>query len=129
MLFYNLGGKCAVLIGKSTIYYKLPLPLITLFMFFIFFYIPNFQLIAGESLHHELELLVEAGISESEVIKIATRNGAESLGILNQTGTIDKGKQADMVVLSSNPLKEISNTKEIEAVVSDGKIIGKDIAR
>ena len=96
-------------------------------MFFIFFYIPNFQLIAGESLHHELELLVEAGISESEVIKIATGNGAESLGILNQTGTIDKGKQADMVVLSSNPLKEISNTKEIEAVVSDGKIIGKII--
>ena len=87
--------------------------------------IPNFELIAGESLHHELELLEDAGIPESEVIKIATRNGAESLGILNQTGTIEKGKDADMIILSSNPIDDISNIKEIEAVISDGKVIDK----
>src|SRR5918996_1099212 len=47
--------------------------------------IPNFELVAGESLHHELELLVEAGINTSDVIKIATRNGAEALDLINQT--------------------------------------------
>ena len=56
--------------------------------------IPNFGLIPGESLHHELELLVQAGISPLDVIKIATRNGADALGILNKTGTIENGKEA-----------------------------------
>ena len=64
--------------------------------------IPNFNLVAGKSLHHELELLADAGISMSDVIQIATKNGAQSMGILNSTGTIEKGKQADMLVLLSN---------------------------
>ena len=76
--------------------------------------IPNFGLVAGKSLHRELELLEDSGISASEVIRIATRNGAESLGILNNTGTIEKGKQADMLVLLSNPLENISNTKTLK---------------
>jgi imidazolonepropionase-like amidohydrolase len=50
--------------------------------------IPNFDLVAGKSLHRELELLVEAGINTSDVIKIATKNGAEALDLINQTGTI-----------------------------------------
>jgi imidazolonepropionase-like amidohydrolase len=88
--------------------------------------IPNFGLVAGKSLHHELELLVDSGIPTSEVIRIATRNGAESLGILNDTGTIEKGKQADMIVLSSNPLEDIGNIKNIEMVISNGKVIDRD---
>ena len=88
--------------------------------------IPNFGLVAGKSLHRELELLVDSGIPTSEVIRIATRNGAESLGILNNTGTIEKGKQADMIVLSSNPLKDIGNIKDIEMVINNGKIVDRD---
>ncbi len=88
--------------------------------------IPNFGLAAGKSLHHELELLVDSGIPTSEVIRIATRNGAESLGILNNTGTIEKGKQADMIVLPSNPLDDINNIKDIEMVISNGKIIDRN---
>jgi imidazolonepropionase-like amidohydrolase len=49
--------------------------------------IPNFGLIPGISLHHELELLVKAGINPLNVIKIATRNGADALGILDDVGT------------------------------------------
>jgi imidazolonepropionase-like amidohydrolase len=90
--------------------------------------IPNFGLVAGKSLHRELELLEDSGISASEVIRIATRNGAESLGILNNTGTIEKGKQADMIVLPSSPLEDISNTKNIEMVISNGKIIDRNKA-
>ena len=69
--------------------------------------IPNFDLVPGASLHHELEILVEAGIPPLEVIKIATRNGAEALGIENDVGTIEPGKQADMIVLSDNPVDVI----------------------
>jgi imidazolonepropionase-like amidohydrolase len=87
--------------------------------------IPNFGLVAGKSLHHELELLEDSGIPTSEVIRIATRNGADSLGILNNTGTIEKGKQADMIVLSSNPLKDIRNIKDIETVIDNGKIVDR----
>ena len=85
--------------------------------------IPNFDLVPGASLHHELEILVEAGISPLEVIKIATRNGAEALGIEEDVGTIESGKQADMVILSDNPINEISNTKKIEAVINNGQLI------
>jgi imidazolonepropionase-like amidohydrolase len=85
--------------------------------------IPNFDLVPGASLHHELEILVEAGIPPLEVIKIATRNGAQALGIEEDVGTIEPGKQADMIVLSENPLDDISNTKKIEAVINNGQLI------
>jgi imidazolonepropionase-like amidohydrolase len=82
--------------------------------------IPNFDLVPGASLHHELELLVEAGIPPLEVIKIATRNGAEALGIEENVGTVESGKQADMIILSDNPIDDISNTMKIEAVINNG---------
>jgi imidazolonepropionase-like amidohydrolase len=85
--------------------------------------IPNFDLVPGASLHHELELLVEAGIPPLEVIKIATRNGAQALGIDKDVGTIEPGKQADMIILSDNPVDSMSNTKKIEAVINDGHFI------
>ena len=85
--------------------------------------IPNFDLVPGASLHHELEILVEAGIPPLEVIKIATKNGAQALGIEEDVGTIEPRKQADMIILSDNPVDEISNTKKIEAVINDGQLI------
>ena len=85
--------------------------------------IPNFDLVPGASLHHELELLVEAGISPLEVIKIATRNGAQALGIDKDVGTIEPGKEADMIILSDNPVVSITNTKKIEAVINNGHVI------
>jgi imidazolonepropionase-like amidohydrolase len=85
--------------------------------------IPNFDLVPGASLHHELEILVEAGIPPLEVIKIATRNGAQALGIEEDVGTIEPRKQADMLILSDSPVDDISNTKKIEAVVNNGHII------
>jgi imidazolonepropionase-like amidohydrolase len=85
--------------------------------------LPNFGLVPGESLHHELELLVEAGISPRDVIKIATRNGAEALDLINQTGTIEPGKQADILILSANPVEDIENTNRIDSVISNGQII------
>lgn len=85
--------------------------------------IPNFGLIPGESLHHELELLADTGIKPMDIIKIATNNGAEALEIINQTGTIEPGKQADILILSANPVDNVENTKKIDSVISDGRII------
>jgi imidazolonepropionase-like amidohydrolase len=84
--------------------------------------IPNFDLVPGVSLHHELELLVEAGIPPLEVIKIATRNGAQALGIESDVGTIVPGKQADMIILSDNPVDSITNTMKIEGVINNGHL-------
>jgi imidazolonepropionase-like amidohydrolase len=91
--------------------------------------IPNFELVPGASLHNELELLAEAGIRPLEVIEIATNNGAKALGIDDITGTIQSGKQADMIVLSANPVQNISNTQEIEAVIVDGRFADIDNQR
>jgi imidazolonepropionase-like amidohydrolase len=91
--------------------------------------IPNFGLVPGASLHNELEILAEAGIKPLQVIEIATNNGAKALGIDDIVGTIQPEKQADMVVLSADPLENISNTKQIEAVMVDGKFTDIDNQR
>jgi imidazolonepropionase-like amidohydrolase len=88
--------------------------------------IPNFGLVPGASLHNELELLAEADIKPLEVIEIATNNGATALGIDDRVGTIQPGKQADMIILSASPIENISNTKEIEAVLVDGRFADID---
>jgi imidazolonepropionase-like amidohydrolase len=85
--------------------------------------IPNFGLVPGISLHDELELLVDAGIPPLEVIKIGTRNGAEALGILADVGTIEAGKQADMIILDANPISNIRNIGAIEGVIEDGQFL------
>lgn len=75
---------------------------------------PNFNLVPGASLLHELEHLVEAGISHLEVIKIATTNGAQALGIEKDVGAIEPGKQADMIIPSDNPIDSISSTRKLK---------------
>jgi imidazolonepropionase-like amidohydrolase len=79
--------------------------------------------IPGVSLHEELELLVDVGIPASEVLRIATRNGAETLGLLDELGTIETGKRADILVLSADPAIDIRNTRRIEAVIQGGKVL------
>jgi imidazolonepropionase-like amidohydrolase len=88
--------------------------------------IPNFGLIPGASLHNELEVLAEAGIKPLEVVEIATNNGAKALGIDDVVGTIQPKKQADIIVLSSDPIENINNTKKIEAVIVDGRFADID---
>jgi imidazolonepropionase-like amidohydrolase len=74
--------------------------------------------------HRELELLVEAGFSTVEAIKIATHNGALYLGELDRIGTLAAGKQADMVLIKGDPASAIADIKKVETVFKDG--IGYD---
>jgi imidazolonepropionase-like amidohydrolase len=79
----------------------------------------------GFSLHEELALLVQAGFTPMQALQSATRDAAEYLGQLDSTGTIEKGKTADLVLLDADPLAEIGNTRKINAVVLGGKLIPK----
>ena len=80
----------------------------------------------GFSLHHELELFVQAGFSPMEALQAATRNPALYLGELNSQGTVEKGKLANLVLLDRNPLVNIRNTRSIAAVVLHGKYLSKE---
>jgi imidazolonepropionase-like amidohydrolase len=85
--------------------------------------------IPGVALHQELALLVSAAISPNEVLRMATRNGAEALGLLGESGTVEPGKRADLVVLEADPLRDIRNTTRIRYVVLGGRIFRPDELR
>ncbi len=76
----------------------------------------------GFSLHDELGLLVQAGLSPMQALQAATLNPARFWGKEKDLGTIEKGKIADLVLLNANPLDAINNTKRIDAVVYGGKL-------
>ena len=75
----------------------------------------------------EVELLVEAGFTPIEAIKIATLNGAQWLGVADKIGSIAAGKQADLVVIKGDPSINISDIENVETVFKDG--VGYDSAK
>lgn len=79
----------------------------------------------GSSLHEELALLVKAGLTPMEALQAATRNPAEFLGHLDSQGTIAVGKDADLLLLDSNPLADIHNTEKIRAVILRGNLLDR----
>ena len=103
--FYKLGGK--LLIGTDPL---MPSTLPAL------------------SLHQELELLVGVGLTPFEALRVSTTNTFEFLGELDQAGTIEPGKMANLVLLDENPLDNISNTRKIFGVMTQNRwISGTDI--
>ncbi len=82
----------------------------------------NPYLIPGFSMHDELELMVQAGLSPLQALQTATINAAKFLGREKEIGSVEKGKLADLVLLDANPLENISNTKKIHAVIANGKV-------
>jgi imidazolonepropionase-like amidohydrolase len=79
----------------------------------------------GVSLHQELQLLVQAGLTPLEAIQVGTRDAAEYLGLLAERGTVEQGKIADLVLLNKDPLENIANTTAIEMVLVRGHIVMK----
>ena len=78
----------------------------------------------GVSFHRELELLVEAGLDEQSVLRVATLNGARAIGLAAELGTVEVGKRADVVVLRADPLSDIRNTAQIVSVYQAGRVVG-----
>jgi imidazolonepropionase-like amidohydrolase len=77
---------------------------------------------AGFSLHDDLELLVQAGLTPLHALQTATLNPARFLKRGEELGTVSAGKLADLVLLDANPLEDITNTRRIHAVVADGRL-------
>jgi hypothetical protein len=80
---------------------------------------------AGFSLHDELRVFVEAGMTPLEALQTATLQPAQYLGAPDAFGTVDPGKIADLVLLEGNPLEDISNTRKIAGVVVNGRFFAK----
>lgn len=79
----------------------------------------------GFSLHEELGLLVRAGLTPMQALQSATSNPARFFGFAD-TGTIAKGKRADLVLLDASPLNDIANTKRIRSVVLAGRYLSRE---
>jgi imidazolonepropionase-like amidohydrolase len=71
-------------------------------------------------MHQELQLLVESGLPPAAALQAATIRNAEALNQGGNLGSIEKGKLADLVILTDNPLVNIHNTRKIDVVMRGG---------
>jgi imidazolonepropionase-like amidohydrolase len=78
--------------------------------------------IAGFTLHRELELYVAAGLKPVEALKIATWNGAKYSQVLETSGSISPGKQADLILVDGDPSVNISDIRKVSMTMKDGLI-------
>jgi hypothetical protein len=81
----------------------------------------NPYLVPGASLLDELDYLIEAGFSPYEALETGTHNAAEAMGKLDEFGTIEPGKRADLILLDSNPLENVTATRERSGVMLRGR--------
>jgi imidazolonepropionase-like amidohydrolase len=79
----------------------------------------------GEGLHHELELLVEAGWKPLEAIRASTYDAAKLMKAESEWGSVQAGRLATLLLVAGNPAEHISDTRKIEIVIQDGKIINR----
>src|SRR5437660_6910650 len=79
----------------------------------------------GEAIHHELELLVEAGMTPLQAIRTATHNAAQMMHAEQEWGSLQAGRLANLVIVAGNPTARISDTRKIEMVILNGKILDR----
>jgi imidazolonepropionase-like amidohydrolase len=80
-------------------------------------------MIAGFSLHDELETLNKIGLTNAQVLHAATLAPSKWMG--SNSGKIEPGYRADLVLLKKNPLEDISYTRSINAVIANGKYLNR----
>jgi hypothetical protein len=84
--------------------------------------VPGTDGLPGFLYHRELELYVESGIPAAEVLKLATIKSAEITGVSNLFGSIDVGKEADLILVDGNPLDDINDIRNIEWTMKGGNL-------
>lgn len=80
----------------------------------------------GIGLHQELSLYVQNGLTPAQALASATRAGPAWFGKLDRYGAVSRGKAADLVLLGSNPLKNINATRDIDTVIMRGRVYDRD---
>jgi imidazolonepropionase-like amidohydrolase len=79
----------------------------------------------GEGIHHELELLVEAGLTPLRAITAATKNAAILMNVGDEWGTLEPGRRADILVVAGNPAANIGDTRNVDLVIQGGQIVDR----
>lgn len=102
MALYKAGGKNLLIVGTDEPVYT--------------------NLLPGFAYHRELVAMHYAGIENVDILKAATINGANALGIGDELGSVEKGKRADLVIVKGNPLDDIKATRDIKLVIKDGVV-------
>ena len=82
--------------------------------------------VSGYCLHQEFDLLAQAGLSPLKVLQMTTLNGAEFLGRQATLGTVEEGKDANLVLLEGNPIESVGNLHRIASVVREGEYYSQD---
>jgi imidazolonepropionase-like amidohydrolase len=83
----------------------------------------------GEGLHHELELLVDAGLTPLQAITLATKNAALFLEEEAEWGTLESGKRADILIVVGDPARRISDTHNVDLVMQGGRVLDRTALR
>ncbi len=78
------------------------------------------QTVPGYSLHREIELYVQAGFTPMEAIQAATIVPARAMGFEKESGTVEKGKRGDLILVNGNPLEDIHQLRNVEYVIANG---------
>ncbi len=99
---YESGGENLIVVGTDEPVYTTLLP--------------------GFAYHRELLALVHAGLSNADVLRASTINGANALGIADRLGSIEVGKLADLYIARGNPLEDIRAARNISLVIKNGAI-------
>ena len=82
--------------------------------------------VPGIGLLHEMEIMEEeVGLTPMQTIQAATRNSAEAFRVLEQLGTIEAGKLADVLIVNKDPLQTIRNLHDVAWVIKDGKVVDR----
>jgi formylmethanofuran dehydrogenase subunit A len=76
----------------------------------------------GLAMHWELISMAEGGMSNERILRAATVNGAKTLGLEDQIGSLEAGKLADVIVLDANPLEDITNTNTVRYTMINGRL-------
>jgi len=87
---------------------------------------PQFFNVPGFSIHHEMGMMVAAGLSPHEVLTTGTRNAARYFNAEQEFGTIAPGRRADLILLTANPLENLANVKRRAGVMVNGQWIPEE---
>jgi len=79
----------------------------------------------GSSVHDEIRMLASAGLTPLQALQTATRNPVHFFGLEKRLGSVETGKEAELVLLDGNPLVDLRNLDHVQAVITHGKILRK----
>ncbi len=86
-------------------------------------------LMPGFTIHDELEMFVQSGLTPEETLMAATSNAAEFLGQLDEFGVVAAGRRADLLLLDADPLEDVANVKQRAGVMVRGQWLSQDELR